>query len=106
LIKAVDDGIRPQRADKRGIGAATGGRQGHLVVWKPSRSYLQILHDNAVTPVNPVLLIICGVLFGLGLYGDAFMTGGLALGKVAVAVFQEARAKRQLDRLQSGQCMW
>ncbi len=38
-------------------------------------------------------------LLGLQLFGDALLTGGLVLGNVLVGVFQETRAKRQLDRI-------
>ncbi|HET6614296.1 MAG TPA: HAD-IC family P-type ATPase, partial [Dehalococcoidia bacterium] len=34
-----------------------------------------------------------------GLYIDAFLTGALVVGNIIVGVFQESRAKRQLDRI-------
>ena len=71
----------------------------NLVNWTPSRTIRQILRDNAVTPVNVMLFLICGVLLALGLFGDAFLTGGLVVGNIAVGVFQETRAKRQLDQI-------
>ena len=73
--------------------------RGNLVTWAASRSFKEILRDNAVTPVNFVLFVVCAVLLALGLFGDAFLTGGLVAGNIAVGVFQETRAKRQLDRI-------
>ncbi len=71
----------------------------NAVEFEASRSYARILFDNAISPVNVILFVIAGVLIGLGLPGDAFMTGGLVLGNVVVGVAQEGRAKRQLDRI-------
>jgi cation-transporting ATPase E len=64
-----------------------------------SRSYTRIFIDNAFPPVNVILFVISGVLVALGLAGDAVLTAGLVIGNVAVGVFQESRAKRQLDRI-------
>src|SRR3990172_5166955 len=64
-----------------------------------SRSFARIIYDNSLTPVNLVLFFISGVLAALGLFADALLTGGLVLGNIAAGVFQETRAKRQLDRI-------
>lgn len=64
-----------------------------------SRSYARIVFDNAFNPINVSLFVISGVLLALGLVGDAVLTAGLVLGNVVVGVFQESRAKRQLDRI-------
>ncbi len=64
-----------------------------------TRSYAQILRDNAFTFINTVLYGIALLLIALGLYGDALVTGGLVLINVVVGVAQEVRAKRTLDRL-------
>jgi cation-transporting ATPase E len=64
-----------------------------------SRSYTRIFIDNAFHPVNVILFVISGVLIALDLVGDAVLTAGLVIGNVAVGVFQESRAKRQLDRI-------
>jgi len=66
---------------------------------RAGRSFVRIVRDNSVTPVNVILFLICAVLLGLGLFGDAVLTGGLVLGNIVVGVFQEARAKRQLERI-------
>jgi cation-transporting ATPase E len=64
-----------------------------------SRSYARIVFDNAFNPINVSLFVISAVLLSLGLVGDAVLTAGLVLGNVVVGVFQESRAKRQLDRI-------
>jgi cation-transporting P-type ATPase E len=64
-----------------------------------SRTYGRIVFDNAVNPINVSLFAISGLLVALGLFGDAVLTAGIVLGNVVVGVFQEARAKRQLDKI-------
>ncbi|HET8523711.1 MAG TPA: HAD family hydrolase, partial [Thermomicrobiales bacterium] len=64
-----------------------------------SRTYREILRQNAFTFINIVLFAISAVLVALGLWGDALATAGLVLINVAVAVIQEARAKQTLDRI-------
>lgn len=64
-----------------------------------SRSYRRIFLQNAATPINITLFVICVGLAVLGLFGDAAMTGGLVVANVVVAVFQEVRAKRKIDRI-------
>jgi len=64
-----------------------------------SRSYRRIFLQNAATPINITLFVICVGLAVLGLFGDAAMTGGLVAANVLVAVFQEVRAKRKVDRI-------
>lgn len=64
-----------------------------------SRSYRRILLDNAFTPINTVLFVIGMILVALGLGADAVMTAGLVLVNVVVGVYQESRAKRQLDQI-------
>jgi cation-transporting ATPase E len=64
-----------------------------------TRTYLQILVNNAFTFINTVLFAIGGVLILMGKYGDAFVTAGLVLLNVIVGVYQEARAKRKLEQI-------
>jgi cation-transporting ATPase E len=63
------------------------------------RTYLDILRDNLLQPVNILLTAICLVLVYLQLYGDAAVTIVLVIVNVVVGLFQEVRAKRSLDRL-------
>ena len=64
-----------------------------------TRSYVRIFIDNAFPAANVALMAAAAVLVALGLFIDAFFTAGLVLGNIVVGVFQESRAKRQLDRI-------
>jgi cation-transporting ATPase E len=64
-----------------------------------SRTYFEILRRNAFTFINSVLFGISLLLVLLGQVGDALVTAGLVFLNVAVGVFQEARAKRALDKI-------
>jgi cation-transporting ATPase E len=73
--------------------------QGNDFQLQSSRSYLQILRQNALTFINTVLFAIGIVLILLGRVGDAVVTAGLVLMNVIVGVVQEGRAKRVLDHI-------
>ncbi len=64
-----------------------------------TRSYVRIFIDNAFPAANVALMVVAVVLIALGLFVDAFFTGGLVLGNIIVGMFQESRAKQQLDRI-------
>ena len=78
---------------RRGLGMANEARLG------TGRTYAEILRENALNPVNVLLVVISIVLALLGLLGDAAVTVVLVLLNVVVAVYQEGRAKQTLDRL-------
>jgi cation-transporting P-type ATPase E len=63
------------------------------------RTYGRIFFDNLFTLIHMILLTIAGILIVLGFVGDALVTAGLVVANVTVGVFQEARAKRKLDRV-------
>lgn len=73
--------------------------QGNGVSFEASRSYLSILRDNALGSINIVIFAVGASLLSLGLILDAVVTVGIVLLNVVVAVVQEGRAKRQLDRI-------
>ncbi len=96
--------VEPAAASYTGLTSAeaqarAAAGQANAVAWVSSRSFKRIVFDNAGSPINIALFAISIVLLGLGLFGDAFLTAGLVVGNVAAGVFQEARAKRQLDRI-------
>ena len=64
-----------------------------------SRSYAQIVRENAFTFINTVLFAIGIVLVIMGSIDNALVTAGLVLLNVVVGVVQEGRAKRTLDRI-------
>ncbi|NIO41613.1 MAG: hypothetical protein GTO41_16385, partial [Burkholderiales bacterium] len=73
--------------------------EGNDVHLETSRSYVQILRQNAFTFINSVLFAIGIVLVLMGQVGDAVVTAGLVLLNVVVGAVQEGRAKRTLDRI-------
>jgi cation-transporting P-type ATPase E len=91
---AAPSGLTSAEAESRRLAG-----QSNAVTWETSRSFKRIVFENAATPINIALFSISAVLLGLQLFGDAFLTGGLVFGNVVVGVFQETRAKRQLDRI-------
>lgn len=64
-----------------------------------SRTYRQILRENVFTFINNVLFLLGLALVALGRPGDAIISVGVILVNVVVAVVQEVRAKRLLDRI-------
>ncbi len=73
--------------------------QGNNVKIATSRSYTDIFVSNVINPINVVLFIIGGVMVAIGRVGDAAAGVGLILFNLIIGVVQEARAKRQLDRI-------
>ena len=66
---------------------------------RSGRTYLEIIRENALNPVNVLLTAIAGLLVVLGLFGDAAVTLVLVVVNVAVGFYQQARAKQTLDKL-------
>jgi cation-transporting ATPase E len=73
--------------------------EGNVVAFQSSRSYSQIVRQNAFTFINCVLFAIGTVLILMGRAGDAAVTAGLVFLNVVVGVVQEGRAKRILDHI-------
>jgi cation-transporting ATPase E len=87
-------GLTEQEAQARR--AAGQGNRVHLAA---SRSYAQIVRENAFTFINTVLFAIGILLVIMGSVDNALVTAGLVLLNVIVGVYQEVRAKRKLDRI-------
>ena len=64
-----------------------------------SRTYSEIFKDNAFSLINIILYVLGAALILLGRYSDAFITVIIILFNVVVAVVQEIKAKRQLDKI-------
>lgn len=73
--------------------------QGNNVHIQTGRTYADILRQNVFTLINVIIFVIGAVMIALGRYGDAFVSVGLILMNVVIGVYQEARAKRQLDQI-------
>lgn len=59
----------------------------------------QIVRRNALSAVNVLLFVISAGLILLDLYRDAVLTAGVVLINVVIGIFQEIRAKRQLEKI-------
>ena len=73
--------------------------EANTVTFAPSRTYRQIVRDNALMSINVIIFVVGVVLIAMGLFSDALVTVGLVLLNVLIAVAQETRAKRALDRI-------
>ncbi|GAB4451156.1 MAG: HAD-IC family P-type ATPase [Anaerolineae bacterium] len=73
--------------------------QGNEVRLPTSRSYGDILRQNILNLINVVLFTIGAVMVAIGRVGDAVTSVGLIFLNVIIGIFQEVRAKRQLDRI-------
>ncbi len=88
------EGLSTQQVD-----ALQRAGKGNDVKLETSRPLSAIIKENVLSPVN-VLLYVIGA--GLGMVGDwssAWATIGLVIFNAAVGIFQEVRAKRQLDAI-------
>lgn len=73
--------------------------QGNDLDLTPSRTYTQILVKNIFNFVNIVLILIGVLLVVLGSPSDAITTSALVILNMVAGIFQEMRAKRQLDKI-------
>jgi len=73
--------------------------QGNNVRLDTSRSYVDIIRHNVLNLINIILFVIGGVMIAIGRLGDAVTTVGLIIFNVIIGVYQELRAKRQLDQI-------
>lgn len=73
--------------------------QGNDIRLATSRSYRDILRRNVFAFINIVLFAIGIVLMAIGRVNDAIVSVGIISMNVLIGVFQEVRAKRQLDRI-------
>ena len=73
--------------------------EGNKVQMGTSRSYIEILRQNAFTFINNILFAIGIALIVMGRVDDAAVTGGVMLLNIIVGVVQEGRAKKQLDQI-------
>ncbi len=64
-----------------------------------SRTYVEILRQNAYPGINGILIGVSVLLVLFGLRVEAFLTAGPVLANILIGVVQEARAKRKLDRI-------
>ncbi|MCL4254926.1 MAG: haloacid dehalogenase, partial [Anaerolineae bacterium] len=73
--------------------------QGNNVSIQTGRTYQQIVVQNVFNLINVILFVIGAVMIAIGRWGDAFVSVGLIALNVVIGMFQEIRAKRQLDAI-------
>lgn len=81
------------RAERRAVGEV------NIVRHHVSRSYGRIVSQNLFTFLNLLIFGVSAVLAVLGLYIDALLAGALGVVNALVAIVQEVRAKRALNRI-------
>jgi cation-transporting ATPase E len=64
-----------------------------------SRTYADIIRSNVFNIINNILFTIGAVMVLIGRIGDALTSVGVIILNVVVGVYQEIRAKRQLDQI-------
>lgn len=64
-----------------------------------SRTYIQIIRENAFTFINGVIFALGVALYLVGRPTDAVLSVGIISINILVSVIQEIRAKRTLDRI-------
>ncbi len=91
---ATIDGLSSEEVSQR---RAAG--QVNAVPLKSSRPLADILRENLLSLTNTILFGIMFVLVIVGKPGDALATGGVVFLNVIIGIYQEIRAKQQLDHI-------
>lgn len=73
--------------------------QGNDIALKTSRSYWDIIRHNVLNLINIILFSIGAVMVAIGRPSEALTSVGVIALNIIVGVYQEIRAKRQLDRI-------
>jgi cation-transporting ATPase E len=73
--------------------------QGNNVKIQTGRTYGEIFYQNIVNLINVILFTIGAVMVAIGRVSDAVTSVSLIFLNVAIGIYQEIRAKRQLDKI-------
>ncbi len=73
--------------------------EGNDIRLQTSRSYIDIIRYNVFNIINVILFVIGAVMIAIGRTSDAITSVGVIALNVVVGVYQEVRAKRQLDQI-------
>ncbi|MCU0515060.1 MAG: HAD-IC family P-type ATPase [Anaerolineae bacterium] len=73
--------------------------QGNNVRIQTGRTYAEILRQNIFNLINVILFTIGAVMVAIGRVSDALVSVSLIFFNAVIGIFQEARAKRQLDQI-------
>ncbi len=72
---------------------------GNAVKHNTSRSYADIVRANILNAINIILFAIGAVMVSIGRAGDAVTSVGIIVLNIIIGIYQEVRAKRQLDEI-------
>ncbi len=94
-----DDGMQITGLTASEVNSRRQNGQGNNVKIETSRSYKDIIVNNVFNVINIILFAIGAVMIAIERVSDAVTSVGLIVLNVIIGVFQEIRAKRQLDRI-------
>ncbi len=72
---------------------------GNSVNHSSSRTYADIVRANVLNAINLILFAIGAIMIAIGRAGDAVTSVGLIALNMVIGIYQEVRAKRQLDQI-------
>ncbi len=95
---------RPLGTGAGGLSEAEAGArrtrgEGNAFRASTTRTYWEILRQNAYPGINGILVAVSLLLLVFGMVVEALLTAGPVLGNIGIGVAGESRAKRKLDRL-------
>ena len=96
--------VRPVRTPPGGLSEAEASARrarGEGNTYRPStsRTYREILRQNAYPAINGILISVSVLLLLFGMVVEALLTAGPVLANIGIGAVQESRAKRKLDRI-------
>lgn len=95
---------KPEEIELRGLTEDEAQRRrgqglGNSVSLGTSRTYGEIIRSNVFNAINIILFTIGTVMIAIGRVGDAVTSVGLIVLNLVIGIYQEVRAKRQLDKI-------
>ncbi|MBQ8907294.1 MAG: HAD-IC family P-type ATPase [Clostridia bacterium] len=90
----VDQGLSAKEVEARRAAGLS-----NRVKTKTGKSYFRIVADNLFTYFNLIWLVIIAVLIGVRAPFKEFLFTGIILANTLLAIFQEVRAKRTVEKL-------
>jgi len=96
--------VRPVRTSPAGLSEAEASTrrargEGNAFRASTSRTYWEILRQNAYPGINGILVAVSVLLLLFGMVVEALLTAGPVLANIGIGVVSETRAKRKLDRI-------
>ncbi len=90
---------RPRGLTASEVAARRAAGEGNDYRQPTSRTYVEILRQNAYPGINGPLIVISLLLLAAGMVVESLLTAGPVLANIGIGVVQEVRAKRKLDRI-------